>query len=325
MSTSRRIPFVYAVLISLITLVWFSTVMAQPTPAEKLIAVAPDDVLGFVAQSGGDSVKPAFEKSVLGKLWRDPGAQRFVEDIKQGLLTKLTEEIDDPDVTEVMDTVRGFVRLLLSRPMVVGVAQKETQDGPPIYGFAILDAGPRKAEIAAALTKLEALDSEGDIVDVQIGARTMHGPVDSGDVPGYWGWVGNHLVFSVNDGTGLAMKYLQGNPRVNSEKLQKVPATGDALAIHINQQKLFTLLEDIARMEGAEDEFAIFQAVMKTLGLSDLKNMTTRMGFDGPDMVSNARLKSAQPRRGLLANFKTIDLALFDVVGADAMNASAFN
>ncbi|MFC1636059.1 DUF1559 domain-containing protein, partial [Planctomycetota bacterium] len=264
-------------------------------------------------------------QTILGRLWHDPGMQSFVESLEQGLLAKITQEIDDPDAAKAIDTVRGFVRLVLSRPVVVGVAQKETQDGPPVYGFAMLDAGPRKAEIASALAKLEALAGEGNIVDVQVGSLTMHGPENPGGVPGYWGWVGDRLVFSINDGTGLAMKYLQGSNRVAPDYLRKVPGTGDAFVIHINRQKIFNVLGAITGMQGAEDEFGAIQAVIKELGLDELKSVTARMGFDGPDMVSNVLLEIAQPRTGLLANLKTIDLAMFDAVDSDTMSASVFN
>jgi prepilin-type processing-associated H-X9-DG protein len=49
------------------------------------------------------------------------------------------------------------------------------------------------------------------------------------------------------------------------------------------------------------------------------------MGFDGPDMVSNALLEIAQPRTGLFAHLKTIDPSMFDAVDAGAISATAFN
>jgi hypothetical protein len=299
--------------------------LAQVSPAQKLVSGAPDNVLGFIATSGGDSIKPAFDKTVTARLWRDPGVQSFIEALEEGLLGKLTGGSTDPEAAKAIETVRGSIRLALTRPIIIGVAQKEAQGGPPIYGFAMLDAGPRKAEIVSALAKLEAIADEGSIVDVQVGSLTMHGPKDSGGVPGYWGWAGDHLVFSINDGTGLAMTHLQGGGGEALGQLQKVPAAGDALVIHLNREKIFDVLDVIAKMQNGEEELGIVKSVIKELGLNNLKTLTARMGFEGSDTLGNSLLEIPQPRTGLFSHLKPINLEMFDAVDAGAMSASAFN
>ena len=47
------------------------------TAAEELLSVVPDGVIGFVATSGSDELKNDFEKSILGRLWYEPGVQDF--------------------------------------------------------------------------------------------------------------------------------------------------------------------------------------------------------------------------------------------------------
>ena len=153
------------------------TVGLIPSPAkasavEKLVSGTPDDVLGFIAIGGGDNIKASFDQTVTAKLWRDPGVQNFIKAIEEGLLAQITGGNTDPEAAQAIELVRSSIRLALTRPIVIGAAQKEAQGGPPIYGFAILDAGPRKAEIASALTKLEAMADEGDIVDVKVGSLT---------------------------------------------------------------------------------------------------------------------------------------------------------
>jgi len=325
MNRSRTMSFVGAVILFSIPLTRPGTVIAQSSPVAKLIAAAPDNVVALIATSGGDGVKGAFEKSILGRLWHDPGMQSFAKSLEQGLMAKVTEEMDNPKMTGTIEQVRGVAQLVLSRPVMVGVAQKESRGGPPIYGFAMLDAGSRKAEMASALAKLEALAGEGNIVDVQVGSLTMHGPEHPGGVPGYWGWIGNHFVFAINDGDGLAIQHLQGSRRTTPDYLRGLPGTDDAFVVHINRQKIFNVLESFAQMQGAEEEFGAVRTILKTLGLDNLKSATARMGFDGPDVVSDALLEIAPPRTGLLANLRTIDLAMFDAVDAGAMSASAFN
>jgi ankyrin repeat protein len=286
----------------------------------------PDDVVGFVATGGEDELKPAFEKSILGRMWNDAGVQSFYQSIKQELLNKMKQEVPDANAAKVPDIVMDLVKLVVKRPIIMGAARKEAKAGPPIYGFAILDAGPRKVEIASAITKLEALADKGDIVEIEVGGIKMHGPKDTDDVPVYWGWVGNRFVFAINDGQGLAVKYVRGNiNRPMPFYLTVVPGTGDVLAVYVDREKMFEILGVIASMEGDADEFNKVKTVIKELGLANIKTLTARMGFSGPDMVCNELIRLQGPRTGLLASLGTIELSMFDMVDAGALNAAAFN
>ncbi len=326
MKRSYKKFLVCAILFS-ITFIYSDTSTAQNSSAEKLTTVLPDNLLGFVATSGADELKPAFEKTILNKIWTDPGVQTFYQKIHKELVTKFKQEANDPNASKVVDTVLNFAELIKTRPVVIGAAQKEAKEGPPVYGFAILDTGPRKAEIATALTKLESMADEGDIVEVKIGSAKLHGPKDADDVPGYWGWIGNYLVFAINDGEGLAIKYLQDAPkdRPKPNYLQKVKSNNDALAVYIDIQKTINLLGTVTKAEGDEKEFSIVEAVFKEIGFDKVKTVSSRIGFDGPDVVVNELIEVPQPRTGLFACYNTIDLDMFDMVDARAMSASAFN
>ena len=85
-----------------------------------------------------------------------------------------------------------FARLAISRPILLGISQVTVEDGPPIGGFAILDAGDRKAEFAAIVSKLEAMTGQ-EVVDAEVGSLKMRQFKENDEVPLYWGWVGNHL------------------------------------------------------------------------------------------------------------------------------------
>ncbi|MGB2864226.1 MAG: hypothetical protein WBC05_12930 [Sedimentisphaerales bacterium] len=325
MSNSKLILSAVCVQLLLMSLLCPSKVESATSAAEQLLTMMPDDVVGFIATSGGDELKPAFEKTIIGRIWNDSGVLTFREAIKKELLKKALE-IPELNDTQALDMIEGIIRQVTARPFMIGVARKDTTQGPPLYGFAILDAGPRKAEIASALEKLESFDNEGDIVEIEVGSVKMHGPKNAGDVPAYWGWVGNYLVFAINDGEGLALKYVQGNNnRPAPACLQNVPGSGDALVVHINREKVFYILSTIAQMEGGEEEFGAIEAVIKELGLNNVKSLTERVGFAGPDIVGNCLLEMPQPRTGLLANFETINLSMFDIADPGAISATALD
>jgi hypothetical protein len=327
MSRSYKNLFVCVTLCLSISFVCSGAAVAQGSSAEKLTTVLPDDVLAFLATSGADELKPAFEKTFLGQIWNDPQVQTFYQAIYKELMAKFEQEISDPNASQDVNIILNFAGLIKTRPAIIGAAQKQPQQGPPVYGFAIVDAGSRKAEIAAALTRLEGLANKGDIIEVKIGSVTLHGPKDADNVPGYWGWVGNYLVFAINDGEGLAIRYLQGAPmsRPIPGYLQKVPGNNDALAFYMNPMKALDLFGTVAKMGGKEDKFAVVQAVIKELGFDQVKTITSRIGFDGPDVVVNELVEIPQPRTGMFANFKSIDMKMFDMVDARAMTATAVN
>lgn len=317
--------FICAVLFFLIGFAQPGVVRAESPPVDKLATVLPDDVLGFVATSGGEYLKPAFEKSTLGRMWYDPGVQTFYQSIKKEVLTKIKQEMETSDDAKVPDIVMDFVKLVVNRPIIVGAAQKAATEGPPVYGFAILDAGTHKAEIASAIAKLEALADEGDIAEVKVGSFKMHGPKDDAGVPGYWGWVGNYLVFAVNDGEGLALKYLQKPRAAATSYLKEVSGTSDVLAVYVDCQKITEVVSAVADQEGAKDQFCLATAVIKELGFANVKTLASRVGFAGPDVVCNELIEVPQPRTGMLACFKSINLKMFDMVDARAVNAAAVN
>jgi hypothetical protein len=326
MSKAKQLLSVVCVQVLLISLACPVKAQTAASAAEKLLTMMPDDVVGFVATSGGDDLKPAFEKTILGRIWNDPGVLTFREAIRKELLAKAGQEMPELNEAKVFDLAEGIIRQVTARPFVIGVARKETAQGPPLYGFAILDAGPRKAEMAASMAKLESFAGEGDIIEIEIGSIKMHGPKDADEVPGYWGWVGNYFVFAINDGSGLAMKYVQGDSgRPAPVYLQNVPGSGDALVLHINREKVFDILSTIARMEGGEQEFGAVEALIKELGLNNVKSLTERVGFDGSNIVGNCLLEMPQPRTGLLENFETINLSMFDMADPGAIGATAVN
>jgi len=293
---------------------------------EELSRRMPDEVIAFAGTSGGDALKGDFEKAVLGRIWNDKGVQQFYKAIKTELVAKASQESEDPAVAQKVDLVLDYVRLALSRPIVIGAAQVPVQEGPPVGGFAILDAGDRKAELAAAVSKLEAMIGQDGIVDKKIGSLTLRAPKDgAGAPPLYWGWVGNYLVVAINDAQGAAVKYLSQPREAAPAYLTKLPGNGDALALHGNYQKILRLVEMVVREEEGQKGAGKLTEALKRLGLSELKSQTIRVGFSGADVVAQSVLEMPTPATGVFAACKPIDLAWLGAVDARAMTASAVN
>ena len=176
------------------------------TPVEKLVEKLPHDTLGFLATSGGDTLKPDFDKSALGKIWHEPSVQTFYQQIKEQIQPLIQNNFINTKDTRTGDIIMRLAKSTFSCPVVLAVCERPGAKENPIYGFLLADVGDRKADLEAAFNELEATDPKNKAQIVSIDAFTMHKGTES-EAPGYlWGFIGNHLLFAVNDLDG-------GSPR----------------------------------------------------------------------------------------------------------------
>ncbi len=301
------------------------TAFSATSGAERLSVLLPDDVAGFIATSGCDEIKPAFEKSILGQMWYDASTQNFYQSIKNELVNKIKREISDANEAKIPEKILNFAQMLLNRPIIAGAAIDKSNEDFPFYGFAIVDTGTRKSEIAAMLAELEGLVEEDAIVDVDIAGLKLRGPKDADDVRVYWGMVGNYLAFAVNDKNGLAIKYLKGGQnRITTNYLATVEGSGDAMAMYVDFQKISGLIKSESEKAG-EEELQKVTAVLDALGVSDIKAAKSRLGFSGPDLVCDEIIELGVQRKGLFKFIRPINAGLLDMVDSRAVNTTAFN
>lgn len=301
------------------------TETAAGSAVEELTRVLPDDTVYFIATSGGDALKDECAKSILGRIGNDPQVTRFVAQIRTELMAMVTRGEDHPEVPQMATMAIEYGQLLLKRPIVIGVARAETAEGPPACLFAILDAGDRKSELAAAVTRIEGMIGEEEIGEVEVGALTMRGPKDSDEVPLYWGWVGNYLIVSINDAQGVAAKYL-ANPRsAATDHLKKVAGHGDALVAYYDFQRIWQIVQSFALREGGQDDLIPVKVALDELGVSRLGAVVARVGFSGGDLIADSFAELPEPRTGLFAAFKPVDASLLGTVDAMAVNATIMN
>ncbi len=319
MIQGRWIRCACAVLVGAVVLGGMSVVVGASS-VEELTQRLPEGVVGFVATSGGEALQGDFAKTILGKIGNDPGVRDFYKSVKTELLAKLKQQTKDPNATQMADLVTRYAQLLLGRPLVVGVAQTEVKAGPPVCAFALVDAGDRKAELVAAVKKLEVMAGEGEVVDIERGSLKLRGLKDK-DVPLYWGWVENYLVMGLNDAQGVVTKYVTA-PRTDARpNLNKVPARGEALVAWFDYQKLNAL---IVKEAGKADANRI-TAFLKMAGWNDIKTLTARVGFAGSDVVGHALVELPTPPTGVFAACKPIDPSWFGAVDIRAVTATAIN
>lgn len=298
---------------------------AGGSAVEELSKRLPDNVIGLVATSGGDALKDDFNKAALGRIWNDQGVQTFYKSVKTELINLASKESGDQSVGQKVDMVLQYAQLVLSRPVAIGLMQAKVEDGPPAGLFVIVNAGPRKAELTAALGKLEAMAGEGEIVDRQIGDLKMRSVSDMNDLPLYWGWVEDYLVVALNDAQNVAAKYVASPRSAASATVGKLPAGDDALVEYYDFSKVGTLINWFIEEEGDPGDAAMLAGVAKSLGLTGMKTLIARIGFAGSDLVGDALLEMPVPATGLFAAYKPIDPAWLGAADSRAVSAAACN
>jgi prepilin-type processing-associated H-X9-DG protein len=279
--------------------------------------------VAFIATSGGDALQGDFQKTALGRIWNDPNVRSFGQALKTQLLAKAGQQAKDQNVPQQVDMVLGYVRLILSRPLVAGVAQAQVKKGPPVCGFVLVDAGARKADLTAAVSKLEAMAGQDKIAEAEVGALKLRKLKDDSDLPLYWGWAGNYLVVAAGGAPEAVVKYV-ASPRAAASYLGKVPGSGDALAVYYDLQRLAGMAGALSGAGGDAKKADVVQSVFKGLGLAGGKAVV-RVGFAGADLVLQSLLEVPMPATGLLAAYKPADPAWLGAVDMRAVKAGVIN
>ena len=291
-----------------------------------MAAGLPEDTIVYLATSGTEAIKPAFEASILGQIWLDPQVQQFYKDIKQAIIAKIggsgEQELDDVLNSDPFRLAKAIIQ----KPIIVVINERDEikTDDIGIYGFAMVDAGKQAGDIKEIITRLEQAELNDDpcgIVNGKIGGLDMQTiNKDSLFVP-YWGFVKDTFVCSVNDPNGLAVGYAGSeNQKTHYGRLlNDTQQRADVIAGYVNIEKVMQFVKTQAQ----KDQVDKVQKVLDTLGLGGLESLTYRAGFDRLDMVAESWIQAPQPRGGLFEAIGPITPELFDMVDARAFRLIA--
>jgi prepilin-type processing-associated H-X9-DG protein len=297
---------------------------ASETAVERLTKVLPDDVLCFVATSGGAALEGDFRKSALGQLWYDPALQAFATSIKAELFKALEGETGGEDASERVLAGLSCGQLVLGRPTVLGVARVKGQE-VPLCAFGIVDAGAGKPDLAALVTQIETSLGDGMIGEVELGSVTLRGLKEVDGVPLYWGWIGDHLVFAVNDAQGAAIAQVVTPRAAVTGHLAKVSGHGDVVAMYLDAGRILATARAIVPAEEEPEVLPPINAVIEAMGIDRLGRVVTRAGFSGEHLVTGSFIEAPAPRKGLPAVLKPVDVSVFGKVDSRAVRATALN
>jgi prepilin-type processing-associated H-X9-DG protein len=299
-----------------------------PSAAEKLAGKMPDGTFAFVAASGMEQIRPAFNQSSIGQLWNDPNMQSFYTQIKSTLLNKLQAELaksGKPEDKQIAATVSQLLEEAAECPMIAGVSEISADPNQmPFRFFFVLEAGKHKNSLQPLIGELEKAIGKEQIVEKQIGNSVFHSLKEADDIPILWGWYRDYFVCMVNDPKAETIKGLQSQT-IKPTPLTKVKGYGDTLAFYCDTQKAAAMISHFAQKEGGNEEIAAAKKVIKSLGLDTVKSVTMRAGFDRSEMIAEKWIEVPGPQTGIFTALKPIDMTMADKVDASATNTVILN
>lgn len=305
-------------------------VLAQgPSVAEKVSSRLPDDTLAFIASSGMERLKPAFDQSSFGQIWNDPDVQSFYIQIRDLILAAIRKDIADSDTQaeEEITWICDLAKEVIQSPLAVGMIEVPARNSPDMpFGFIfVIDAAKRKDKLQPLIDQFEqeAGKNETTIIDTKIGDIPLK-TVEDSDIPVAWGWVQNYFVFLINADSPNALKNLK-TPLTKANPLSRLPGNGDLLAAYCDFQKVGALVSRSMESEGDTDTLSTIRKVMDVLGLRKTQSLTLRAGFSGKDLIVDKWFNIPAPQTGIFTAVKPVDRKLFARTDARSMTTMAWN
>lgn len=323
---------VFVVVFSTLVIPVLALGQEDPSPAEVLVGRLPPGLLGFLAISGSDDLKADFDKSSFGKAWHESSVQTFYTQVKDQIWAKVFRQIDESKDKARLKAALSLLRRVVRSPMAVGVGASPSAEGPKIHGFLVVQAGPRRAEMADNVSTLERLAGPGKIGEVAIDGVTLHTVKEKHKVnepPILWGWVKDYFVVVVNDEKAAIVRHLSRDAAPAAPgyhaAIARVPGTGDTKILFLDIEKISQAALAHTQAQSTQPARNSCREFLKELGLDHVKSFVARAGFTGPDMVGNTMLTIDHADQTIFSDFRPVDLAILDLVPANAMEVKVSN
>ena len=309
------------ILTTLLCLSWPLSVSGA-TSAEQLASRVPEDTLAFIATSGIDELKPAFEKTVLHQFLNDPNVRSVIDKAKALIQTKIEADANDPAAKALLE----FAKTVYRRPILAGISSAKGEKTSSVYGFLIIDAGPQKDAIDSALRKVEP-GGPSSFGEMKVDDLAVRVPTDCyGPPPVYWGWVDRIVVIGFDDTQCLVIKGLKaGRSTPLPASLARLPSRGDALVLYADLKRLHGLIMSTLKEFDDEEELKVVTTFSNKLALEDLQTLAVRAGFQDKGPVVDGSLQIANPKGPVVGLLRPADLSLFDAADANTITATVWN
>ena len=250
--------------------------------AQALADRVPADAVLYVGWRGSSDMGPGYSQSNLKAVLDECDFRAFVDDFLPKVIDRFGKENADAD--QIAHIVSAIAKPTWQRPTAFffsGIAMPPGQSPVPHLGM-IWRAGPDADSLAIQLEHLITqaqppfpvkVVKVADLVALMVGYDNPEKALGSAD---------NSLASDAVFKSSMA-------------KLKIEPVT----AFYLNHEKLLSMVNAIATQadpEGAK----VFQKIVDSLGVANLKRISAVSGFDGKDWMTAAFVEAPAPRTGLL-------------------------
>ncbi len=300
--TALSLPFLLPFLLTFSSLA-AAPLAGPPLPLDPtLSAIAPPECLWY-ASSAGVAEPDASSANQTEQLFAEPEVRHFANEVQKQLIGALRRGAGGGREQRVLAAeIPKLIQALMSRPLAAYVEDFQIADDGKGFGVQagfVLNAGPQRAEIEAAIGRLVALAMENDAVigSIDRDGETWSVVRVSMQAPEIrWGWHDNYFILAVGDGTaetiidrlsGTAPDWLEGLR--NEHPVERESSLG-----YVNVELLLNRLQPLLEKEKGWH-------IVEKLGLTSIKALHGLSGFDEQGCVAVSKLVTDGRRRGLLS------------------------
>ena len=326
-TAALSLPFLLPFLLTFSSLA-AAPLAGPPLPLDPaLSAIAPAECLWY-ASSSGVTEPDANSVNQTEQLFAEPEVRYFMVELQKQVMNVLRRGAGNASEKQILAAeIPTIIRALMSRPLAAFVedfriADEDTHGFGLQAGF-ILNAGEQRQEIEAAIVQLAELAKKNDAKIATIASnRGVWSLVRVTDeTPEIrWGWHDDYFILGVGDGTvdriidrlsGRAPAWLEevrGEHRVERES-------------SLGYLNIEMLLEHLRPVIEKEEDWHIAEK----LGVTSIKALHGRAGFDELGCVAMSKLVTDGQRRGLLSLLPYKELSDNDLkmIPRDVMIAGA--
>ncbi|MCA9238210.1 MAG: DUF1559 domain-containing protein [Planctomycetales bacterium] len=275
-----------------------------PLPEDPVLsAIAPEECLwyGSYAGQGPASAESTNETELL---FAEPQVQRFAEEIETQLMRALRRAGGGgPQQQALIETLPVVVRTLLTRPLAIYVEDVQpAPGGVAVEAAVVLSAGERRPDLEAAIARLLGLAGPRgpQIQEETLAGLTWSRPALPPQAPPVrWAWKDSYLLIAIGEQTPQRLvDRMDGSAPA---WLTELRAKHDQVEreLSVGRLNVAGILERLKPLVVQQEPQA--WAAAERLGLTSIRDLTARSGYDAVGCVSTVHLATDGQRRGVLA------------------------
>ena len=291
---------------SLPLLVMMSSLIAVPLAGPPLpldpalSAIASPECLWYTT-SAGVAEPDASSSNQTEQLFAEPEVRFFASEFQKQLIGALRRGAGSGREQRVLaSAIPKLIQALMSRPLAAYVEDFQlAEDGYAVQAGFVLNAGPQRAEIEAAIGQLVELAMENDAIigSVDRDGETWSMVRVSMQTPEIrWGWHDGYFIMAVGDGTvETIIDRLAGSaPTWLADVRNEHAVDRESSLGYVNVELLLDRLQPLLEKEEGWH-------IVEKLGLTSIKSLNSLAGFDEQGCVALSQLVTDGRRRGLLS------------------------